>query len=100
MENKTDSSTSGKLVEIQIVRISVNRCPEFRSELCNNGQNDITRVVCHRSPEGLQLCVELLLLLRDTSFDIWNSGSNMVHENLAKYGDEAERDYNQNSAPY
>lgn len=84
VENKTDSCTSGKLVEVQIVRISIDRCPEIRCELCDNRQDDVCRVVCQGASKRLQLCIELLLLLRNTSLDIWDSGSDMVHENLTK----------------
>ena len=83
MEDKADTSASGQLVQGEIVRVTVDRRPEVRAEVGDDRQDNARRaLVSNSTAEGDELSIELLLLLCDARFDVWQSGANVVHEDL------------------
>ena len=64
MEHKADTCTTRQLVQREVARVTIDRCPELRAELRNHGQHDVGRaVVAQGTTQRLQFRVVLLQLL-------------------------------------
>lgn len=83
MEHEADTSTSRELVHRKVICVTIDCAAKFRSEFRYNGQHDAARtLVSHNTSEGLKLSIVFLELRGNTLFDVRQSCSNVVHQNL------------------
>ena len=83
MEDKADSRSSRQLIDAEIGILSVYSCPEVRTKLGDDVQNDSSGVlVALSSAQTVELSLEFRELRGDFAFDIWKSVADVMHEDL------------------
>lgn len=83
MENKGNTRASRQLVQSKVVGATVDGCPEVRTKVCDDREDNTRCVgVAVDTTERLKLGLELLELRCNTCFDVGERSADMMHQDL------------------